>query len=62
LSMAVSGQIQVGATTAAVLQSEDDWFGVTHADDRDAARDILSRLVFEGSYPESLADAFAGTS
>jgi hypothetical protein len=62
LSMAVSGQIQVGATTAAVLQSEDDWFGVTHADDRDAARDILSRLVSQGSYPESLADAFAGTS
>jgi MobA-like NTP transferase protein len=62
LSMAVSGQIQVGATSVAVLQAEDDWFGVTHADDREAARQTLSRFVSEGSYPDSLAAAFAALS
>jgi hypothetical protein len=58
LSTAINSQVQIGNTRVAVLQAEDQWFGVTHAGDREQAQARLNRRVDDGRYPESLRDAF----
>lgn len=57
LSTAISSQVHIGKTRVAVLQSEDRWFGVTHAGDRDQARERLLRRVADGRYPPHLGEA-----
>lgn len=59
LSTAINGQIETGATSVTVLHAEDEWFGVTHAADRDEAQATLRDRVADGSYPEDLSAAFA---
>ncbi len=58
LSTALNGQIEIGATRVGVLHAEDHWFGVTHAGDRDRAREALAARIRRGVYPENLAEAF----
>lgn len=54
LSTAINGQLETGATRVAVLQADDDWLGVTHAPDREAARRSLEARVSAGAYPKDL--------
>jgi hypothetical protein len=60
LSTAVSTQVQTGSVRVAVLPGRGDWFGVTHAEDREQAEATLRERVEAGQYPRSLATAFAG--
>lgn len=60
LSTALNGQVQIGATRVAVLHTEEQWFGVTHAGDREAARTAVRERVDAGRYPPSLREAFRG--
>ena len=59
LSTAVNDQIQIRASQVYVLHAPDTWFGVTHAEDRDQAVEILRQRVEEGAYPASLREAFS---
>ena len=59
LSTTVNAQIQLGATRVKVLGAPDNWFGVTHAADRDRSQVILRERVASGAYPERLADTLA---
>lgn len=59
LSTTVSSQIRLGTTRVKVLGAPDDWFGVTHAADRDRSQAILRERVASGAYPNPLSDAFA---
>lgn len=59
LSTAISEQVELGAVGVAVLQGRGDWFGVTHASDRDEAVATLRDRIEAGAYPESLPEAFA---
>lgn len=59
LSTTVSAQIRLGATRVKVLSAPDNWFGVTHAADRDRSQTILRERVAAGAYPRHLADALA---
>ena len=59
ISTAVNDQVQVGSALVHVLHAPDTWFGVTHAEDGDRARESLQRRVDEGAYPARLADGFA---
>jgi hypothetical protein len=58
LSTALSEQVQLGTVRVAVIQGKADWFGVTHAADRDEAQAMLVARVADGTYPTDLAQAF----
>lgn len=60
LSTAISEQVQLRSTRVAVLHGKNDWFGVTHAADRDGARATLQARIDDGQYPPDLAAAFRG--
>lgn len=59
LSTTVSAQIRLGVTSVKVLSAPDNWFGVTHAADRDRSQVSLRERVAAGVYPTHLADALA---
>lgn len=54
LPSAVATLIKRGQATVEVAQSEEDWIGVTYAEDRDKARAALAALHADGTYPERL--------
>jgi len=58
LSTALSAQVQTGGVRVAVLTARGEWFGVTHAEDRDEAEATLRDRVATGRYPPSLRSAF----
>lgn len=60
LSTAISEQVQLGTVRVAVLQGQSDWFGVTHAADREEAMAKIRDRVDAGAYPTDLALAFRG--
>ena len=62
LSTTLNAQIEIGATSVAVLQGPDSWFGVTHAADRDRSEAILRERVSSGIYPRRLADSLVSLS
>lgn len=62
LSTALNNQVQIDATRVTVLEAPDKWFGVTHADEREQARQRLAERIREGVYPEGLAAGFAALS
>lgn len=59
LSTSVSAQIELEATSVTVLHAPDQWFGITHAADRDRSQAILRERVASGAYPARLAEAIA---
>ncbi len=59
LSTALNGQVELGATRVAILHSDDPWFGVTHADDREAAQKTLAERIGAGHYPDDLGKALS---
>jgi hypothetical protein len=58
LSTALSEQVQLGTVRVAVIQGNADWFGVTHAADREEAQAMVRARVADGTYPPDLAAAF----
>jgi len=58
LSTALSEQVQLGTVRVAVIQGKGDWFGITHAADRDDARAMVHARVDDGTYPADLPEAF----
>lgn len=50
----VDGQIQSGSATVRVLQSEDNWFGVTYPEDLPSVKASISKQKERGLYPEIL--------
>jgi NDP-sugar pyrophosphorylase family protein len=54
---AMTGMIEQGSATVAILPSESQWFGVTYREDKAAVMAALERLVAAGVYPASLWDA-----
>jgi len=59
LSTALSAQVRTGGVRVAVLTARGEWFGITHAEDRDQAEATLRERVAAGRYPDSLRVAFA---
>ena len=59
LSTTVNDQIELGATRVRVLDAPDNWFGITHAADRDRSEAILVERVASGVYPRRIGDALA---
>jgi len=37
-----------------VLQSSDEWFGVTYKEDKKSVTEAINQLVLEGVYPHKL--------
>lgn len=58
LSTALSEQVQFGTIRVAVLQGKADWFGITHAADREDAQAMVLARVKSGTYPSDLSEAF----
>ena len=58
LSTALSEQVQLGTVRVTVIQGKADWFGITHAADREGAQAMVQARVAEGIYPADLAEAF----
>lgn len=58
LSTALSEQVQLGTVRVAVIPGKADWFGVTHAADREEAQAMVKARVDDGTYPADLAEAF----
>jgi hypothetical protein len=54
LPTAVQGLIHGGHARVKVLPSNDTWFGVTNARDKDRVVEMIDRLVSSGVYPEVL--------
>jgi hypothetical protein len=59
LSTALSEQVQLGTVRVAVLPGKSEWFGVTHAADREKAQATLRQRIDEGRYPPDLSEGFA---
>lgn len=59
LSTSVSAQIELDATRVTVLHAPDQWFGITHAADRDRSQAILRERFASGAYPPRIAEALA---
>jgi hypothetical protein len=51
--------VQLETVRVAVLPGKNEWFGVTHAADREDAEATLRQRVEDGHYPRDLAPAFA---
>ena len=45
-----------GEADVHVLRSNDEWFGVTYREDRDAVRESIRRLIDKGIYTSPLKD------
>jgi len=48
----IDDQIKKGVVNVKMLKTEDTWFGVTYAEDKQAVVDALARLTKMGEYPE----------
>lgn len=54
LPSVVSGLLESGKATAAVLESADKWYGVTYKEDKPVVTAAIKRMKQEGLYPEHL--------
>ena len=50
----VDEMIRDGSTRVKVMQSEDEWFGVTYPEDKPTVQKEIAQLVEEGRYPSPL--------
>lgn len=48
----IDGQIKSGKVKVQMLKTEDTWFGVTYAEDKQAVVEALADLTKKGEYPE----------
>ena len=54
LPAVVSNLLEADRATAAVLPSEDKWYGVTYKEDKPVVVEAILNLKKEGLYPENL--------
>ena len=52
----IDGMIASGEADVQVLRSNDEWFGVTYREDRDAVRESIRKLIDKGIYTSPLKD------
>ena len=50
----IGSLLQKGDLEVKVLKSEDQWFGVTYREDREAVEEAVARLIQKGVYPSPL--------
>ena len=50
----ISGLVRDGSATVSVLNHSDTWFGLTYADDKPTAANLISELHAAGAYPTPL--------
>ena len=50
----IGGLLEEGRVTVKVLQSSDQWFGVTYKEDKESVAASVRKLVEDGVYPEKL--------
>ncbi|MCD8231189.1 MAG: nucleotidyltransferase [Clostridiales bacterium] len=50
----IGGMIQNGKARVRMLETQDRWFGVTYAEDRQGVMDAFCRLIEDGVYPSPL--------
>ena len=56
----VDGLIRTGRASVHVLESPDEWYGVTYQEDRAAVQEAFRRLTQAGEYPDGLYTADGG--
>lgn len=54
LPIMIDGMIQSGKTQVEVLETKDEWFGVTYQEDKQAVMDAFRALTEAGVYPDGL--------
>ena len=54
LPIMIDGMIQSGKTQVEVLETKDEWFGVTYQEDKQAVIDAFRALTEAGVYPDGL--------
>lgn len=54
LPSVVSGLLEEGRATVAVLESADKWYGVTYKEDKPVVMEAIKKMKEEGLYPETL--------
>lgn len=54
LPSVVSGLLEQGRATVAVLESADKWYGVTYKEDKPVVMEAIKKMKEEGLYPETL--------
>ena len=55
LPLAVSHLMHSGACSVKVYRSEDEWYGVTYAGDKERVKQSIAALIKNGKYPEKLS-------
>jgi len=50
----VSGLIASGTATVKILETHDQWLGVTYQEDKDRVQNAIWQLIEQGKYPEKL--------
>lgn len=50
----IGGLLEEGKLDICVLESHDQWFGVTYKEDREAVMNAVGKLIADGVYPRSL--------
>lgn len=54
LPVHIDGLLQAGKVSVKVLPTEDQWFGVTHKDDKEMVQESFRKLIEAGVYQEDL--------
>jgi UTP-glucose-1-phosphate uridylyltransferase len=54
LPMIIGQLLKTGKVQVDVLQSHDEWFGVTYKEDKQSVKDSILKLVNDGVYPHQL--------
>ncbi|MCB6201568.1 nucleotidyltransferase family protein [Extibacter muris] len=54
LPVVIGDLLKQGMVNVHVLQSSDEWFGVTYKEDRQLVVEAIRSLILQGEYPESL--------
>lgn len=50
----IDHQLKLGKACVKVLETKDQWYGITYQEDRDAVAEAIAKLVEEGRYPGKL--------
>ena len=50
----IDDQLKLGKACVKVLETKDQWYGITYQEDRDAVAEAIAKLVEEGKYPGKL--------
>ncbi len=51
----IAGMLKAGSVQVALLETNEKWYGVTYAQDRESVQEAIAKLVEDGVYPSPLA-------